>query len=1199
MLPKDVSQNTRLQSIQPPSFNSLAGDTQINTILEKVFRNQLLTDIEKKELIRNVQLSKPIESAEKIKNRCIRDKHELLIQLVSAKLNLPVNEGQERLIQRIDTALTTLTKTVAKLKEENEVLFRKMNADKKKVVMIITQLEKKLKAYEEQASDAVKRLSLVENQTTLHQKRNSVDEEDLARVLRKKDELIHDLHWKKKMLKLKMMALVIDVQRAMKVDSDSEALEIKTLTSHYQSNDQVESGGKVVFGSVDRELQAFKELWVSVTEADNRISNKEELQRLQRFGKKSVSPESMINIKNETNGEKERSLRFQSIETLKVSRDGDHWGKGDMVTKQFHQISLAFQARVISKYKKFMNKSFKGQILDPSQATNLRAYMKEAPSKFKFYQKAKLLNLIYKSGKIGRPFGSLSVDNQKSSPSFAPVEQPPLQRNDTDVSARNVIKEEILRQKLGANEIEILLAEKSIKVTELKQVNECLLNEIDRKEKHLEQLEVSQRSQHDKDGSRSPRPAESRLSMEKTCVLLHERLREKEEVIKQLRAKLDVETQSVHVMTRSAVTENEIRKSAKLTLDNIGKYVNISEKDLPNRSAFSPNCTIYKNYQYLHGKKPHSLSLDVSSGVLLRQVSLKKESRATSPKQQMEEFKIDNTGSQRFSFGQGEKGASLNERRLEQENKMLKVSSLRAGKIEEFLKRFGNHFITKIDKESTGIEEAELRVLKLMDQANMVKFICQELAFKASKLGPIIKSMTDDVGQCQKRVVAVLDSRLAKQKQRTKIVKDKLLRLKSLMAEIVKESNYYKSVRGCLEVEPSPNQLQQCLTNIRNMMNDKWLVEVLKQQFYLSSTREGQIEEIKQMKKALSLVSELETHFKISLETDTPEDIVKALLEQHQKSQMLDQVTSLLEVSVDPEDGQSNERFLTAIVKIKAILRNLEGEMQSSFKNLSSKDIDDFFLKYKPEQGTSKSANEQIDKLKQTIAETLKPPFIDETNFVEWFARYCQDLVVRQADSARQLQAKELDNQKFIDRFIEMQTDICNLKEQLENKSKHLEQEKKKINDSSVDNQKTESLKIKIKNMQKNIADLERKLEVCKEVLGVVGLSVNDKDLKTAFEEKLEELRKEGGGQAKIVERKKTPNKRGNTPNMRQFGWDALQDLGQEAMSLYVSEHRGGRREEKAKEEGMDNSASERTPPGQHQKKSYFVKSFLNVGGKK
>ena len=131
-----------------------------------------------------------------------------------------------------------------------------------------------------------------------------------------------------------------------------------------------------------------------------------------------------------------------------------------------------------------------------------------------------------------------------------------------------------------------------------------------------------------------------------------------------------------------------------------------------------------------------------------------------------------------------------------------------------------------------------------------------------------------------------------------------------------------------------------------------------------------------------------------------------------------------------------------------------------------------FFNKGKSENNAKN--NESFENIKRVIIEILKPPFIEEQNFVGWFGKFCAALNQKMADFKNELNDKNVENHKLIDRFIEMQSEITNYKEILEQKSKLFEQEKAKNQESSFPaNAKLDSFKIKIQNLQKNISDLE------------------------------------------------------------------------------------------------------------------------------
>jgi predicted RNase H-like nuclease (RuvC/YqgF family) len=937
----------------------------------------------------------------------------------------------------------------------------------------------------------------------------------------------------------------------------------------------------------DRELHTIREIYTSVVDPDQVRTSREDLLRPARINGQSVSPDSIRGQRQDGSYDREPSMRFMSIETSKIRREPDARFRNEFLQRQVSQLASSFQARVISKFKKFMNKNLKGQLIEPWGLNTSRATINESPSKFRFYQKAKMLNAIFKTGKFGHPFMAASPEREKSSVGSNPEAH--YHRSDTGNSV-GTIKDEILKQKIGVQETELLLAEKSKKVTELKRVNECLLNEIERKERHLERLEVS-RTPTERETTKSPRHSEGGMGLEKTLHLLQEKVKEKDEQIARLKSKLEAE-ESLHNYGRSVNNENDLRKSKQ---SNFGNH---SDKEIASALSHRFHYQISKSGTYFHPKRSSRSRWGLWSVRLFARLSnhtpsLMGSNRQNSSNEMIQANEVD----ARFTFGQ--KGSNINEMRLEHENSLLRINSQRLDKLTHFAERIRLKLLGRVDRASKGLEEIEARIMGLGDLINGVRFVCQQMQFKASRLAPIIQSITGDLEFQKERVLSFLDIKLSKNKTRYSALKEKLGKIRNHIGELAKTASHFRSVRSALEIEPCQNQLQLCLAKIRDLNRSSWLVEVMTKQFNLSSTREAQTEEIQQLKKAEELMSLCEQNFKISFESESIRDVVKAFMDDHHRSQLLEQVTSLLDMPVDPEDTSSTERFLTGMMKVKIVLKNLETETQNSFKNLSSQEISDFFHRSKAEAPSK--LGDALDRVKRVIADVLKPPFIDENNFEQWLTKFCEELMAKQDDYERDIEARSLENQKLIDRFIEMQTEICNLKEQLENKSKHLEQEKKKLQEPSLDNAKTESLKIKIKNMQKNISDLERKLDGCREVLAVVGLNPNDKDLVAKFEERMEEFRNDPSlipGKTPYS-RKQSNQKKGANSNAKELALDALADFGTDALSLYISEHRGGPRERSAmREEILDNSASEKAP-SRSQKKSYFVKSFLNIGNKK
>ena len=516
-------------------------------------------------------------------------------------------------------------------------------------------------------------------------------------------------------------------------------------------------------------------------------------------------------------------------------------------------------------------------------------------------------------------------------------------------------------------------------------------------------------------------------------------------------------------------------------------------------------------------------------------------------------------------------------------------------KFEKLVEIIKKAHIIKIDKISEGIEEAEKRARGLLSSFSGVKFILKSLEFKKSKSNSLANELFRKLELLYSNFSSILKKKLTPFQNKMKAIKDKLAKSKTMLIQNQKNASHFLRISQALGVQPCPSQLKECLGTIHALKLNSSNMELIKKQFNLSSNRECEIEELQRLKKTEKLVSELEEKFKFSVETHEIPAITRILIDDSQKSKLLSQITSLLGIELDQNDQSNSEKVLAYFVKVKAILQLIEGDKQGSFRNLSSKEFEDFVNRYKSDQNLK--TGDILDSVKKVFIETFKLCYIDEINFVPWLTRFCQDIIEKQENDKNQLIIKEKENENFINLFIEMKSEICNLKEQLENKSKFEKEIQKKM-ESSQDNQNTEGLKIKIKNLQKNVSDLEKKLEMAKNVLLSIGINVNDKDLRMKFLEKMNEFKADPS----LIElnfseiRKKSAQKKNSVDPLKRFEFDGTEDLAK-SLSHYIGDVQNQMDKPLVKETVRENSLSENNKKSS--KKNYFVKSFLNIGNKK
>lgn len=1142
---------------------------QIPLLFKKILRSSFLTDQEKLEFTSMIDLNLALKTHDRLQQKSLCEKYESIIRMVSTKLNLDATESLEKLSQKMETSIVGLIKSIQKLKESHEATEKKMIADKRKVVMIVNQLEKKIKQYEEQ--ELLKKIST--SQKVIQPVKETMDEDEFTQILRKKDDLILEQIQKKRFTKLKLMALILDIQSAIQVDSDINVID--PMSSNYVSSRHVIQPEEVKLSSIgaDKEFIYLKEFYSNFNEAEYLRRSTSEFSRQKTGGYQSTSPESNRNIKDEFHIEREKIGRFQSMETMKQPREVDIKIKNDFSLKQFDQTVNSFQTKIIAKFKKFMKKSLKNSNFDPETFLTSKIYGLPDSIKFKFYQKSKLIISILK-------MVNSKINNQCTHDT---------NKTDHGLQTASSSKEEILRQKIGYYEQEIMLNERSKKVKELKQVNDCLLSEIDRKEKTIEKLDYQLRFFNENTTQKNPARGES-PKLDKTLTLLRDNIKHKDDTITKLKSSLEKADQENKKLSAQL---NEHLAKTKTDL-----LATMKEKGKSMLAVKKRNHGIYCCYSKSANSKKIRIRSVFDFQIVTQRGLFEKQVLSASSTQIILNNQIDGKDiDARFTFGKKQK--DLAHSRQEFENNMNRFRVLNSKSAKSFLNKINELYFQKIDNASKGIEDAEARTSTIQVNIESIRFICQKMRFQAARTEEMCRKAIIKALQTQVKINSENDAKILKTKQKLKQLKDKFVKVKLLFSENQKTNNSLKSICRLLEVEPSPNHLHQCLSKIKELKSDSSNMNFIKNQFNLSSNRECEIEELQRLKKAEELVNSLESSFKISLESENVNDIIRILIEDRQKSRMLDQVTSIIDTNVSPNDTSSCEKFLLMIMKIKTIIKQIETEVQNSFLNLSSKDIDDFFSRYKSDRNLKSS--ETIDRVKKVIIETLKPTFIDENNFIQWLTKFCEALSQKQIEDKKELQSKEMENQKFIDRFIEMQTEIYNLKEQLDNKSKHLEQEKlKKVAESSQDNVKNDSLKIKIKNLQKNISDLEKKLESCRSIITALGLNTNDKDLKLKFEQKMNEFKKNPALiKYEFKDKRKPSNQKNyNLENVREIDFDDVREFGGEMASIYVSEHRTFTTEKgQLRDEIKDNSASERGT-NKSQKRSYFVKSFLNLGGK-
>lgn len=1148
---------------------------QIGLLVKKIIKSDLLSDEEKFEFISFMDLRNSPGLQESFQHKAILEKYDSTIKSIASNLNIKSEETPEKILQKINTEVSDLVKLANKTKEESKLFEKKVASERKKFVLIVNQLEKKIKKNEEKTSEFLKKPSMTDkNEST---QKCFIETEEFARILQQKDQQIFNEIQKRKLEKVKFMALVLDIQKSVSMDSDIDLIKHSGIDQTAFKNSSSLSQFKWTVSNSRKELLNLKEFYTALKEGDIGLVENDDKNNFN-FNKskhQSISPEGNRNLKDEFATDRNKINKFQSMETMKYNRHSDVKQKTELQMKDLDQLVNVFQIKIMAKYKKFLNKELKKSSFDLNLFLNSK--VSDIPDDFHFfhYHKSKAINSILKEAQKKQP--AIGIRESVMSDAFR--------------GSVCIVKEELLRQKIGFYEQQIQLKEKIQKSHELKQIIDCLLAEIDRKEKTIENKNALIRSGLEIEGQKTPSRGES-PKLDKTLVILRENIRQKDETIFKLKTQLE-KTELESKLSKSDITDTQLRHQTNSLRQSCEKGKNSFTS---RKQCFKIQFCYAQTKQHTSCEKKIRAFFDYNLGGqkgYLDQLSMPSSSKKIVLNGQIEGKEVD----ARFTFGRRQK--NLAESRLEFENAILRVNSMSFQSAKTYLHKINSSYFGRIDEVANGIEDAESRTANLQVNVESIKFICEKLRFQGKKSEDSLRKTVKNVVSWQNSVDKNLNNQVAKNKQKLKLLKDKLQKIRLLISEHQKSTNSMKSICRSLEVEMSPNNLHQCLSKIKELKTNSSSMSFIKQHFNLSSNRECEIEELQILKKSEQLRLLIEKKFQIALDSENVDDIIQIFVDDRQKARMLDKITSIIETNVNASDTQSSERFLWMITKIKTIIKHIETEAQNSFQNLSSKDIEDLFIKYKSDRNLKSSDN--IDKVKKVIIEVFRPTFMDENNFVPWLTKFCEDLAQKQIEDKKELQAKDAENQQFIDRFIEMKTEIYNLMKQLENKSKHLEQEKqKKLTESSQDNGKTESFKIKIKNLQKNITDLEKKLEVCRSVLVAMGLNPNDKDIRIKFEEKMNEFRKNPAlMKFEFKERRRSSNQKNkNLDNIREIDFDETREIGHEVASLYVSEHRTfTTQNNQLREEKKDGSTSEHGT-SKSQKKSYFVKSFLNLGGK-
>lgn len=248
-----------------------------------------------------------------------------------------------------------------------------------------------------------------------------------------------------------------------------------------------------------------------------------------------------------------------------------------------------------------------------------------------------------------------------------------------------------------------------------------------------------------------------------------------------------------------------------------------------------------------------------------------------------------------------------------------------------------------------------------------------------------------------------------------------------------------------------------------------------------------------------------------------------------------------------------NENSLLASESQKKMIRNLKAllpqdtrescncpeDLVDAFRNeleiLKSQLVNDKTKKNQQEAISSmrqpfdslKGGQEVESKLNGIIFFMLKNFNIDlaSGDYQEVLKKFHWNFKLSQVEFEKAMGHLKAQNEDIMTKFMSYEEEIYHLKDQLKHKTQELASKALEIrgDDSNFDRE-TSSDKIKIRNLQFNIKSLEKKIKVAKYVFEILGLNINDRNVKQEFIARMKEY-KANPSLISIDERVNPPNK--------------------------------------------------------------------------
>jgi hypothetical protein len=319
--------------------------------------------------------------------------------------------------------------------------------------------------------------------------------------------------------------------------------------------------------------------------------------------------------------------------------------------------------------------------------------------------------------------------------------------------------------------------------------------------------------------------------------------------------------------------------------------------------------------------------------------------------------------------------------------------------------------------------------------------------------------------------------------------------------------NFFTEIYILLGIQGRPISGEALIFEIRKNMNIRFLFLLVIKQLNITHIDDKLLLEVEKIRESRDLSNgNIGDLVGMSKSNKLISEFANNLSLMKQKQHFFDRVAEKSSEPVDPSSEESIERFIgnyNLCITARSALSKTFGK---PFDQLTAHDI---------EQGLSRKESNSVFDVKSHIGTFSRnimgdsvinedPDFTNDPKIRIVIDKY-KDEIKKIKGSLENMTAE---NGTLTDKFFQHQEEIYILKEELLQKNQELEAIREFRN--STDNKDSGSCKMeksKLRNLQTNIKNLEKKLDLQKSIFDALNLNTNDKELKEKFVQRINELK--------------------------------------------------------------------------------------------